>query len=70
MALPGLPVGEFIQLVQLLEKRWPGCTVGRPEVSPYHEVRTAEGRLIVAHKDLGECVRAAATLARSKEPKP
>lgn len=61
-----LPVRELTRIVKVLTKRWPRCTVGKPSEDGYHEVRDASGNLIIAHHDLGECLRAAEKLARSK----
>lgn len=59
-----ISIDELAPIIRRLDKRWPGCTVGRPEGGTYHEVRTAAGELIVAHLDLGACLRAADALAK------
>ena len=64
-----ISLDEMAPIVKRLEARWPGCTVGRPQGGTYHEVRTAGGELIVAHLDLGACLRAAGVLAKTPTPK-
>lgn len=64
--MAGISVDDLARLVAILERRWPGCTVGRPEGNPYHEVRTAQGELILAHEDLGEALRSAVAVAQQR----
>lgn len=62
--MAGIPVDELARVTRVLARRWPGCTVGRPAGSPFHEVKTADGLLIVAHEDIGEAIRLAVLIAR------
>lgn len=61
----GIDVREACAIAERLDGRWPGCSVGRPS-GGYHEVRTADGQLIVAHEDIGDCMRIADKLAAEK----
>jgi hypothetical protein len=63
MSTPSIPIGEVTRLIEILTRRWPGCTVGHHNGSVYCEVRTAEGDLIVAHEHLPGALRAAAAIA-------
>lgn len=61
----GIDVREACAIAERLHARWPGCSIGRPS-GGYHEVRAANGQLIVAHEDIGECMRIADRLAAEK----
>lgn len=62
----GINVTEAAKIARRLNKRWPGCTVGRRGEGP-HEVRTADGKVIASAEDLGDCMREADAKARQKE---
>ncbi len=64
-----ISIDEMAAIVKRIDRHWPGCLVGRPQGTGYHEVRTKDGALIVAHEDLGDCLRAADALAKSKGAK-
>jgi len=63
-----LKISEFTRIVAAIDKRWPACTVGQSPDGGYYEVREASGNLLVAHTDLGECLRAALALSRVRKP--